>query len=148
MTTERNRDDELMARLRSVAASADPVPDDVVLAGRSAIAHRDLDLRLAELVEEELTVGVRGDEPPWFTFEVDDVVIELAVRARNDTHSVVGQVDGVVPRSVSIRQPTTEHRCDVDALGRFSSQIDSGPVRIEFELDDGGTIATSWIAAG
>lgn len=145
MATDVTPDDELMERLRSLAGSADPVPDDVVLAGRSAIAHRDLDLRLAALVEEELAANVRGDDEPWFSFEVDDVVIELAIRSRSGARHLVGQVDGAQPPSVTVRHAGREISVPVDELGRFSTGVEQGPLRVEFELDEGHRVATSWI---
>lgn len=145
MTTDLTKDDELLARLRSLAGAADPVPDDVILSGRSAIAYRDLDVRLAELVEEETTAGVRGDDEPWFVFEVDDVMIELAIRARGDSRSLVGQVDGPRASMLTVRHRGDEANVPLDDLGRFSTPVNSGPLRVELTLNDGRRIATSWI---
>lgn len=147
MATDVTPDDELMERLRSLAGSTDPVPDDVILAGRSAIAHRDLDLRLAELVDEELAAGVRGEEEPWFTFEVDDVVIELAVRQRRGQRTLVGQLDGATASDVVINHAAEQDRCDIDDLGRFSAPISSGPLRVQVTLESGERIATSWLVS-
>lgn len=147
MATEVTPDDELMERLRALGGAADPVPEAVLLAGRSAIAHRDLDLRLAELMDEELAAGVRGDAEPGFTFEVDDVLIELAIQRRSDAQHLVGQVDGATIRQVSVRHGDTETTTPVDDLGRFSTPIQHGPLRVEFTLADSRRVATSWIVA-
>lgn len=140
-------DGALMEHLRALAAVADPVPDEVVLAGRSAIAHRDMELRLAELVEESALAGAgtRGDEEPWFSFEVDDVVVELAIRTRDGQRRVVGQVDGATAASVTVRQGSEASPADLDELGRFASPVGDGPLRVEFTLEDGRRVTTSWV---
>lgn len=143
-------DEDLMARLRALGSQLDPVPDDVVMAGRSALAYRDLDVRLAELVDEGMPVGAgtRGDaDGSWFTFEVDDVVIEVAVRARGGEQHLVGQVDGARVSRLTVRQTAGSSDPDVDELGRFSTTIEPGPVSVVVELDDDRRIATSWIVA-
>lgn len=143
-------DEDLMARLRALGSQVDPVPEDVVMAGRSALAYRDIDLRLAELVEEPTMAGVgtRGDaEDSWFTFEVDDVVIEVAVRTRAGEQHLVGQVDGASVSRLTVRQTAGSSDPEVDELGRFSTPIDAGPVSVVVELVDGPRIATSWIVA-
>lgn len=143
-------DDELIAHLRSLGSQVDPVPHDVVMAGRSALAYRDLDVRLAELVDEPTLAGVgtRGDaEDSWFTFEVDDVVIEVAIRARAGVEHLVGQVDAAPVSRLTVRQTAGESDPDVDELGRFSTPIEPGPISVVVELADGRRIATSWIVA-
>lgn len=141
-------DEDLMARLRHVGATVDPVPDEVVMAGRSALAYRDLDVRLAELVEESTLAGAgtRSDaDGSWFTFEVDDVVIEVAVRTRAGAQHLVGQVDGADVDTVTVRQSDSQSTPDVDELGRFSAPIEAGPVSVGVTLADGTRLATSWI---
>lgn len=143
-------DEDLMAALRALGSQTDPVPADVVMASRSALAYRDLDTRLAELVDEPTlaAAGTRGDaEDSWFTFEVDDVVIEVAVRTRAGTHHLVGQVDGAPVSGLTVRQTDTSSDPDVDELGRFSAPIEAGPVSVVVEVVDGPRIATSWIVA-
>ena len=146
----RMTDEDLMARLRTLGAQVDPVPDDVVMAGRSALAYRDLDVRLAELVEEPAmaAAGTRSDaEGSWFTFEVDDVVVEVAVRTRAGEQHLVGQVDGGSVEAVTIRQSDSQATPDVDDLGRFAAPITAGPVSVVVTLASGSRIATSWIVA-
>jgi hypothetical protein len=142
-------DEDLVVRLRRVGALVDPVPADVVLAGRSALAHRDLDLRLAQLVAEPAVTGAgtRGDQETWFTFEVDDVVIELALRLRGGVQQVVGQVDGATVEDLVVHHADGESRPDVDALGRFAAPVTPGPVRVVVRLDGGSRVATSWVVA-
>lgn len=144
-------DDTLLARLRTLANEVDPVPDPVVMAGRSAFAYRDLDVKLAELVDESALAGAgtRGDDAgdAWFTFEVDDVVIEVAVRARGGVQQLVGQVDGADVAALLVAHADGETTPDVDELGRFSCPVTPGPIRVVVELDGGPRVATSWVVA-
>lgn len=140
-------DEELLGRLRALASVVDPVPEDVRLAARSAMAYRDMDVRLAELVDQApATAGVRSDaDAPWFTFETDDLVVEVAVTHRDGTRHVVGQVDGAGVEAVTVRHGGQEATPTVDGLGRFSCPIESGPLRVELRLEGGRTVVTSWI---
>lgn len=143
-------DEDLMARLRALGSQVDPVPDDVVLAGRSALAYRDLDTRLAELVDEPTPAGAgtRSDaEDSWFTFEVDDIVIEVAVRTRAGEQHLVGQIDGADVARVVVSHAQGEESPDVDHLGRFATPITPGPIRVVIEFADGPRVTTSWIVA-
>lgn len=143
-------DDALLAQLRALATQVDPVPDDVVLAGRSAFAYRDLDIRLAALVDDSALAGAgtRGDADAgrWLTFEVDDVVIELSVPSRPDER-LSGQVDASSVASVHLVQESGRTPVQVDDLGRFSVSVEPGPLRLEVVLEDGRLIASSWVLA-
>lgn len=146
----RMTDEDLMARLRALGSQVDPVPDDVVLAGRSALAYRDLDLKLAKLVDESLLAGTgsRGDaEESWFTFEVDAVLIEMAVHVRGGTLHLLGQIDGADVQALKVMQSEHASVGEVDELGRFSCPVVPGPLRVEVTLQDGSRVATSWIVA-
>jgi len=59
-------DDELMAWLSELAATADPVPEPLLAAARDAFGLRDLDARVAELVRDSAVdvpaTAVRGPE--------------------------------------------------------------------------------------
>ena len=142
-------DEELLDHLRALASVVDPVPDEVRLAARSAIAYRDMDVRLAELVDQApAAAGVRADAgAPWFTFETDDLVVEVAVTRRDGTPHVVGQVDGADVEAATVRHAGGEATPTMDELGRFSCVIEPGPLRVELRLGDGRTVVTSWVVA-
>ncbi len=146
----RMTDDDLMARLRALGSQVDPVPDDVVMAGRSALAYQDLDVRLAELVEDSamLGTGMRSDaEGSWFTFEVDNLLIEFTVHTRGGEMHLVGHVDGGQVADMRVVQGSSTESRPVDEVGRFSSSVEAGPLRVELSLADGLEVATSWILA-
>ena len=53
-------DDELMARLSEVAAVADPVPEALLSAARAAFGLRELDARVAELIDSKAGLAARA----------------------------------------------------------------------------------------
>jgi len=77
-------DDRLLAELRDLASTDDPVPLDAMAAARSAIAWRTMDAELAELtadtsVEPQLA-GIRGaDTPTLLSFDGANVTVEVEV---------------------------------------------------------------------
>ena len=79
-------DDELIARLRRVAARADPVPEALLAAASAAFGLRELDVRVAELVRDSAVgasaTAVRGLGARMLSFEAADAVIECEVTAR------------------------------------------------------------------
>jgi hypothetical protein len=148
-------DDELLAALREVAARVDPVPDDVVLAARSAIAYRRMDAGLAELlydsaVAEDRLAGVRGDDGGWrqLTFEGPGVTIDLEVVPEGGRRRVNGQLVPPGVADLRLRHPGGEIETTADELGRFSAEgIRPGPLSIRLERDgaDPLRIETGWV---
>lgn len=138
-------DEELLARLRALAALHDPVPSSVVEAARSAFALRMLDVELADLLFDSLLdealVGVRGTPGRQLTFGVGDVTIDLDV----DDGGVVGQVTppGVV--TLDVQTPGENRRVAVDELGRFfCDRPGVGPFRLHLEVGGQG-VTTEWV---
>ncbi|HTU72729.1 MAG TPA: hypothetical protein VMG38_04350 [Trebonia sp.] len=146
-------DDDLIRRLRRIAAEADPVPDSLYAAARAAFALRDIDARIAELVRDSAMdaplVAVRAvteSDARMLSFEASDTVIECEVTARGGTRDIVGQLTGGtaawVAAEVAGRPPV---RADVQAHGFFAVRgLPSGPLRLKCLLADGVTVATSW----
>ena len=93
-------DDELIARLRRVAARADPVPEALLAAASAAFGLRELDVRVAELVRDSAVgasaTAVRGLGARMLSFEAADAVIECEVTARGSRRDVIGQLVGAV----------------------------------------------------
>jgi hypothetical protein len=143
-------DEELIARLRQIAATADPVPVALTSAVKGAFALRDLDARVAALVRDSAVdapvTAVRGGEVRMLSFEVGSAAIECEVTARADGRDVNGQVSGASPMTVYAhvagRQPVS---ADVRAHGFFSVWgLPPGPLRLRCQLAGGATIVTSW----
>ena len=146
-------DEDLIRRLRRIAAEADPVPDSLYAAARAAFALRDVDARVAELVRDSALdpplVAVRAprdSDARMLSFEAVDTVIECEITVRGGTRDISGQLSGTPATSVEAEvagQPPV--RADVGAHGFFAVQgLPPGPFRLKCQLADGTMIATTW----
>lgn len=143
----------LLDELRRVVGATDPIPDEVRLAARSAIAYRRLDDELAELaelsfdslVESGGLAGVRSvDAPRLVGFAGDTLTVELQVAAEDDRRRLVGQL---VPGSaglVEVRHVGGSVEVEADELGRFDADVPAGPVSLRCSVA-GGTVTTEWL---
>ena len=150
-------DDELLAWLRRIAAEADPVPELVIQAARSAFGLRDLDARLAELVRDSAVdvpvTAVRGGDRRMLSFEAGDVAVECEITERDLRRDILGQLVGGLAAGIDAEVAGTEVTSTqtvtvpVDERGRFSVRdLPPGPVRLRCRLADGTTVVTSWAA--
>ena len=145
-------DDELLAQLRRIAAAADPVPELVIQAARSAFGLRDLDARLAELVRDSAidlpATAVRGGDRRMLSFEVGDVAVECEITERDLRRDILGQLVGGLAAGIDAEVAGTQRvTVPVDERGRFSVRdLPAGPVRLRCRLADGTTVVTSWAA--
>jgi hypothetical protein len=143
-------DDELVARLRGIAARADPVPEALLAAASAALGLRELDVRVAELVRDSAVgataTAVRGPGARMLSFEAADAVIECEVTARGPRRDVIGQLVGVVAAALRVQAAGAEASgVRVDDHGRFSvAGLPAGPFRLRCSLADGSTLMTSW----
>src|ERR1700732_817424 len=91
-------DERLLAQLRHLARTADPVPDEVVFAARGSFAWRRVDADLAALTFDSLLddaglATVRsGDAVRLVTFDAGDVSVELEITARGPRRRLLGQL--------------------------------------------------------
>jgi hypothetical protein len=145
-------DDELIARLRRVAARADPVPEALLAAASAAFGLRELDVRVAELVRDSAVgasaTAVRGLGARMLSFEAADAVIECEVTARGSRRDIIGQLVGTVATALQV-QVARARAVDVrvDSRGGFSiADLPAGPFRLRCSLADGTTLMTSWTA--
>lgn len=143
-------DDELVVRLRRIAARADPVPEALLTAARESFGLRDLDARVAELVRDSAVgataTAVRGPSARLLSFEAADAVIECQVTTRGARRDIIGQLVGAVATAVRIQAGDAEAvDVRVDEHGRFSvSDLPAGLLRLCCSLADGTTLVTSW----
>ncbi|WP_232664637.1 carboxypeptidase-like regulatory domain-containing protein [Pseudonocardia sp. TRM90224] len=146
-------DDDLIERLRRIAAEADPPPGIVGAAARAALATRRLDDELAELVldsahEPEL-VRAAGDDVRMLTFEAGDVAVELQVQAQLHEAgrlAMRGLVTGPVA-GLTVETPGGERTADLDADGWFAVEdLPPGPTRLRLTRPDAPAVTSAWIA--
>jgi hypothetical protein len=138
-------DDELLDRLRDLAAVYDPVPSSLFTAGRGAFALRTLDDELADLLFDSLLdealVGIRGGTSRQLTFGVNDLTIDVDL----DTEGLIGHVSPSGPATVEIQTPNALVDADIDELGRFFvDQPPSGPFRLRVAVA-GQWVTTEWV---
>lgn len=137
-------DDELMEQLTRAVDAGDPVPDEVVAAGKAAYLARNLDQELAELLYDSATdaelVLTRGAAVRSMSFATEQLSVELEV----DEH--LGRIMGqLVPPQVAEIDIELDGlvvgSTQTDDLGRFRLDVPgSGVVTIVCRPngDDGG----------
>lgn len=148
-------DQALLIRLGEVAGAVDPVPDHVLELGRAALALRDLDSELAELVADSAVelAGVRSGstETRLLSFEAGDLAVDVQVStAGGGRMSILGQVVPVpAPAGGVIRlesQSGAMATSDLDSLGDFRFGIvPDGLIRLRVELPGATAVTTTWI---
>ncbi len=145
-------DDELIQRLRRIAAEADPVPPALAAAARSAFGMRDLDARVADLVRDSAVdipaTSLRGDGPRLLSFEAGGTVIECEVTTRGDQRDVIGQLVGQAADALEAQVPGNPGAAltvSVSEHGVFAVRgLPAGLFRLRCRLSDGTTLVTSW----
>lgn len=151
-------DDALVERMRAVVAEADPVPEAVRQAARAALATRDLDAELIQLVLDSAvdeapalvrSVTVDTDAPRQLTFESGRVSLELQVTQVRGVRSLRGLVSGaagdVVVETSGIRR-SARSLARLDPNGWFTlDDVPSGALRLHLLALDGTAVATSWV---
>ena len=148
--TDPRSDDELLALLQRSLEAADPVPERVSAAARTAHTWHSIDAELAQLVYDSRhdveLAGVRSEGGSReITFEAPGVEIEITVRGA--VREVVGQL--VPPRAtdvtITVGERVEESR--TDDLGRFRfADVAPGPIRLTVMRDEPGrTIQTEWV---
>lgn len=148
-------DEDLLVRLGTVAAQADPVPDLVLDLARLTWTTRSLDAELLTLVEQTtgIPVGVRSTavQPRVLTFEGADVALDVQVEHAAGGVRLVGQVlpfplDG---GRVTVEQPDgAVVSARVDDLGGFRADgLGHQLLRVRVVLEGRRAFATPWFTA-
>ena len=151
-------DAELLARLRRIADTVDPVPDDVVELGRAAFELRHTDAILMTMATEVLSgadLRAAGDQGSsrLHVFEHDGVSIEVEVTARGEFARAVGIVDdssGAVLSGAHVSVETTSSSTTVDLEGgRFTvERVPLGLARVVLERSGERLMVTPWFDVG
>lgn len=150
-------DDELLARLRRIAAEVDPVPEHVGAAARLAIEWRTLDAELAALIEDsrvdEPALAVRAaGAPRALAFEAGELVIEVEAEATGEGElRIVGQLVPAQPAEVVVRHGGALVATRADERGRFAAAgIEAGAISLRVRLAGAGGAArlveTAWLS--
>lgn len=145
-------DDTMLGELGALLARVDPVPDDVTLAARSAIAWRRIDAHLAELLEDSALeaelAGTRGSGSGWraLTFESPaGTTIEVEVVLDGADRTIIGQIVPAESVRIALRQGRRQVLGTTDDLGRFRfEKVPQGPVSLRIDQST-GPIETGWV---
>lgn len=136
MRTQGTDDDRMLARLRSAAAKADPVPDKIIRSAQAAFAWRTIDTELAALAFDsqlnEPAVSVRGASAlRLLSFESPALAVEVEVEKVGSSRRLIGQLVPPSSGSIEIRQPEATSVVEADSLGRFhADDLVPGPVSL------------------
>lgn len=141
-----------MAELRTLGAFHDPVPAEVVLAARSAIAYLRMDAELAELTDsapaDAQMAGLRAvGAPTLLLFEADGFTVEIELFHVSGGRLLGGQLTPPYPGRVVIRHGGGTLEVVADEVGRFLAEnIAPGPLSLQCAVG-GRTIETDWFLA-
>jgi hypothetical protein len=145
-------DDALLGRLRTLAGRLDAVPDEAVLAARSAWAYRRMDAALAELVEDSALEfepsGVRSDagDNRLLTFSAEVAQIDVEVVVDGSRRRLVGQCIPGTVLEVTVRDAGGERLIPTDDLGRFELDVDAGLISLRCAWPHTGhVVETAWV---
>jgi hypothetical protein len=146
-------DEDLLVRLREIAARVDGPPRHVVETGYTALGTRRIDEQLAELVRDSVAELVRDslaepvataraedDQVRMLSFAAGPVSVQVDVRGSSLRGLVSGAVDGA-----TAQRPTASAVAPIDAHGWFTfTGLGPGPVRLRFRTPDGVIVQTNW----
>lgn len=143
-------DDDLMARLRHIAADVEGVPDLVDESARAAFLTRRLDDEIATLLGDSAThpatVRAGTPAPRLLSYESGPVSLDLEVDDDPDGgHRLRGLVTGAEGDVEVDAGPGTTLPAVVDDLGWFTVTVPRGPVRVRVRAADGTPVTTGWL---
>lgn len=158
MTEDPEKDEALMAQLRTFFAEVDPVPEQVSEFGKAALGWRHLDADLAELLSDsaleeksfELARGT-GSGARSLTFTATELTIDVEIHEDDGYRTLLGQLSPPPPAAtVEVERVDDELlSADPDQLGRFRVSFPAGgQIRLRvLDRDKGSRVAvvTSWI---
>jgi hypothetical protein len=142
-------DQALLEDLRDARQPDDTVPDSTLDIARQALAWRNVDQELAELVDAPAPVGVRGGHQGRVSFTtVDGVRVDINLAPMGDRVTATGQVSPAGTAATASWESPHGHSdpVEVDELGLFElGGVRAGMVRFVLNRAAGGDIRTSWL---
>jgi hypothetical protein len=116
------QDAALLAAVRTMWESADPVPPGLVDRVRFTLDLEAVEVEMSRLVEVPELVGARSEEVPRLvTFESDSVTIMIAIKQRADGSARIdGWLTPEASHHIELRCSTGSMDTDTDDAGRFS----------------------------
>jgi hypothetical protein len=152
MPEQYESDAALLAVIGDVYGELDPVPPQVVQAGKASITWRTVDAELAEISLDSLLEGAAGVRsavgPRLVSFEAPNLTVEVEIGETGETRRLIGQLVPPTPAEVVVRQPAGEQTVTADELGRFTVQnVPAGLVSLLVRVADATeqAVVTSWV---
>lgn len=152
---DHERDEEILADLRRLAAEVDPVPWEVTSYARAALGWRRLEADLAELHSDSVLrptpAFARSGEARArsVTFRADGLDIDLSIQDDDGRLVLLGQLSPPGPARIEVQRDDSSvaAAADADTLGRFRVELDDGGrVRLRIVRDAQiRPVETSWI---
>lgn len=146
------RHDEMVERLRAIAATVDAPPPVVGAAARAALSMRRFDGELAELMLDSELAGTalvrdESDGVRLLSFETPTVSIELQIEDLGDRLVLRGLVSGASGDAV-VETSGRPYTAPIDDRGWFTvDDLPRGAVRVRVVAHDGTPVTTSWASA-
>ncbi|MEV4252641.1 hypothetical protein AB0J52_05675 [Spirillospora sp. NPDC049652] len=140
----------VLDELRAAFDRLDPVPEDVLAAGRSALSWREPSADLAELTDEsgrELAGARSANELRLLTFRAPGHTVEIEISGSGGDLAMTGRLAPATVADVRLRHPrAVELFARADERGRFVlTDVPAGLVSLVFRLPDASCVVTSWI---
>lgn len=153
MTDQSADDDQLIARLGTLAPVLDPVPSTLVDSARALFDLGRLDAELARLVRDSadttdrtLALAVRADDDDrMLSFEAGDAGVEMQISERADRRDIVCHVSGVPLLAAQLETTTGRQQLQIDDGVLIARDLLAGPLRLRLTTTAGTSIVTSWV---
>ena len=147
-------DDLLLDELRRIASVVDPIPEELVRAGRESLTWLRVDAELAELLSDSIvdderlalvrsSGGVRA-----VTFEADGFTIELDILGDGADRTLVGQLVPAGTAEIEVQTSAAPTTVTADQHGRFRAEnVPAGRMRLRVTGHPAASAPTetSWI---
>lgn len=143
-------EEELLDRLRAVAAEADAPPAYVTEAARAAFATRNLGAELAALLADSETdspVLTRGQPSAvrMLSFAAGEVLVELQVTAAHQSVAMRGFVQHAAG-PVVVETLSGSQTVEPDEDGWFTlDRVPAGMCRLRLHSATGADVTTEWV---
>lgn len=152
-TQSEGSDDPLLAQLRRLARTVDPVPNEVTAYARAALGWRRVDTELAELLDDSrlAVAGTRSvaEAARSLTFRSSDLQVDVEVDDSGDGILLLGQLVPAVDAEIDVQRDdgTTLATASADELGRFRFELPGGGrIRLVVRREaPAPPVETSWI---
>ncbi|WP_119731334.1 hypothetical protein [Thermomonospora amylolytica] len=142
-------DAELLELVSAAFRAAEPVPDAVSAAARTALGRRVPGAVRARLVSDDdlrPAPALRGPAPRLLTFDGGGRTVEVELTPTGQVYEIAGRLLPRTAAQVRVRHTDGEIAGQVGPGGRFVVDgVPPGLVSLLFRLPDGASVVTGWV---